>query len=38
MDSKYEQEVIENIFKTLNNEQSLFVMGLSLAANDLNIN
>tara|TARA_R110001583_G_scaffold187269_1_gene348406 strand:- start:2042 stop:2674 length:633 start_codon:yes stop_codon:yes gene_type:complete len=38
MSSKYKQELIENVFSILNDEQALFLMGLSLASNDLCIN
>ena len=38
MESKYKPKVIANVFKALNDEQSLYIMGLSLAFNDLVIN
>ena len=38
MDSNYESKVIDNIFKELDDKQSLYLMGLSLASNDLAIN
>ena len=38
MESKYEPKVVGNVFKALNDEQSLYLMGLSLAFNDLVIN
>ena len=38
MDTNYKPEVLDNIFKALNDEQSLYLMGLSLASNDLAIN
>ncbi len=38
MDSNYKPEVIDNFFKVLSDEQSLYLMGLSLASNDLAIN
>ncbi len=38
MNSKYKTQAIDNIFKALNDEQSLYLMSLSLASNDLAIN
>jgi hypothetical protein len=38
MESKYKPKVINNVFRSLNDEQSLYLMGLSLASNDLAIN
>lgn len=38
MESNYKPELIDNIFRSLNNEQSLLLLGLSLASNDLAIN
>ncbi len=38
MESKYKTGVTDNVFKELSNEDSLFLMGLSLATNDLIIN
>ena len=38
MDSKYKPKIIDNVFKELNNEQSLYLIGLSLVSNDLAIN
>jgi hypothetical protein len=38
MESKYKPKVIDNVFRSLNDEQSLYLMGLSLASNDLAIN
>lgn len=38
MESKYKAGVTDNVFKGLSDEHSLFLMGLSLASNDLFIN
>ncbi len=38
MESKYKPEVIDNVFRALDDKQSLYLMGLSLASNDLSIN
>ena len=38
MESKYKAGVTDNVFKNLSEEHSLFLMGLSLASNDLFIN
>ena len=38
MDSKFKVHLTDNIFKELDNEHSLYIMGLSLASNDLTIN
>lgn len=38
MDSKYTQVEVDNVFKKLNDKQSLYLIGLSLASNDLVIN
>lgn len=38
MESKYKVGVTDNVFKNLSEEHSLFLMGLSLASNDLFIN
>lgn len=38
MDSKFKVHLTDNIFKELDSELSLYIMGLSLASNDLTIN
>jgi hypothetical protein len=38
MESKYKPKVIDNVFRSLDDKQSLYLMGLSLASNDLAIN
>jgi hypothetical protein len=38
MESKYKPKVIDNVFRALDDKQSLYLMGLSLASNDLAIN
>jgi hypothetical protein len=38
MESKYKPKVIDNVFRLLDDKKSLYLMGLSLASNDLAIN
>jgi hypothetical protein len=38
MESKYKPKIIDNVFRSLDDKQSLYLMGLSLASNDLAIN
>ena len=38
MEPDYEANVVGNFFKALNDEESLYLIGLSLASNDLTIN
>ncbi len=38
MESKYKPHNIDNVFRSLNDDLALYIMGLSLASNDLAIN